>query len=57
MDTTLWSGNVRIVKGDDGKVRIYYKQDGTEVEACYEPHGFFENKAVNGLVEHLQPHS
>lgn len=51
-ENVLWSGHVTII--DDGKKRIIYKADNSVVEQTYTPDGFFENKAVNGLVDKLK---
>jgi hypothetical protein len=50
----LWKGTVRIVVQSDGTRCIYYSKDGTAPEQCYVPNGFFEKKAVDGLVKKLQ---
>jgi len=51
MDKILWSGHVSIIEGADGKTRIVYRADADAADFTYTPDGYFENKAVNGLVK------
>jgi hypothetical protein len=39
---------------DSGKTVILYRKDGEISDQTYTPNGFFENKAVNGLVDKLK---
>ena len=50
----LWKGNVRVVVQNDGTKCIYFQKEGDTQEQCYIPNGFFEKKAVDGLVKKLQ---
>lgn len=53
MEINIWSGHVRVIEVD-GKKKIAYKADAATEESFYEPQGFFENKAVNGLTDKLK---
>jgi len=54
MNKTLWSGDVAIIEnGDDGKTHIVYRADDGTDSSVYIPDGFFEKKAVSGLVKKL----
>jgi hypothetical protein len=52
---TLWSGHVQIELDDGGETHINYLADGESGEHArlYTPNGFFEHKAVRGLVDKL----
>lgn len=47
-----WSGHVRILVDDQGKT-VVYQTDGDPDEHSFDPHGFFETKAINGLLQEL----
>lgn len=51
----LWSGHVQIAVDDGGETHINYLADGEPGEHArlYTPSGFFEHKAVRGLVDKL----
>ena len=53
MPDVLWSGHVRVIE-EGGKRCIEYQADEAPAPAVYVPSGFFENKAVNGLVDKLK---
>ncbi len=50
----LWRGSVRVVVQNDGTKVIYFQKEGDAQEQQYIPNGFFEKKAVDGLVKKLQ---
>ncbi len=49
----LWSGHVSVWIDEDGKKLIRYCADGENTGKTYEPSGYFEKKAVNGLIQSL----
>ena len=56
MDTSeivAWSGHVTVIKDAQGKAFLRYQSDTAAAPTDYHPSGFFETKAINGLVSKL----